>query len=179
MKKSLDARASNLHQRIIQSQLLLVTPAQIKGCSSSEITKIEQTYNLSLPYSYKVFLRHFGHGMGRIATDLEFLYPSPLSLTQYMRNIDREIIEEGDFNPEELLPENAFIFAMKYRMEAWYFLTEESVENPAIFYDEGNGNSRQVHESIFDFWETEVEYIEKILAGREERERQKPDKEDG
>ena len=80
LKKSLDDRAKNLYQRIIQSQL--ATPERIKGCSEIEIAKIEQTYGLLLPYSYQIFLRHFGRSFCRIGIDIEFLYPSPLLLTQ-------------------------------------------------------------------------------------------------
>ena len=177
LKKSLDARANNLYNRIIQSQFLLVTPGQIEGCSSSEITKIEDTYKLPLPYSYKVFLRYFGRRLYGIATDLEFVYPNVLSLTQYERDIDREIQEEGDFSPEELLPKNAFVFARRYTMEFWYFLAEEGVDDPSIFFDECDGNVRKIQESIFDFWEAEVEYAEKLIVESKEREKRRQEKE--
>lgn len=160
--KHLDMRASNLHQRIITSKI--ATSEQIKGCSEAEIKKIEQTYNLFLPYSYKVFLRHFGRCMYNVATDLEFLYPEVLSFNQYVRDIEREMQEQGDFSPEELLPDNAFIFAMKYKMESYYFITGEGIEDPAIFYDEGDGNVTKVQESIFDFWEEEVKFKEKLIT---------------
>lgn len=45
-KKSFDTRSSNLYNRIIQSQFLLITSERIKGCSEAEIAKIEQTYKL-------------------------------------------------------------------------------------------------------------------------------------
>ena len=168
LKKALDDRASHLYQRIIQSQL--AAPEQIEGCSEQEIKKLEQTYELPLPYSYKVFLRYFGRRLYGIATDLEFVYPNVLSLTQYARDIDREIQEEGDFNPEELLPQNAFVFARRYTMEFWYFLAEEDVDNPSIFFDECDGNAaRKIQESIFDFWEAEVEYAEKLIADSREK----------
>ena len=180
LKKSLDDRAKNLYQRIIQSNL--ATPERVKGCSETEITQIEQAYNeLSLPYSYKVFLRHFGRGVGHLATDLEFVYPNVLSLTQYERDVNKGAQEmareEGTVFTEELLPPNAFIFAMKYRMQSWYFLSEKGVEDPPIFYDLGEGDAaRKVHESIFDFWETEVEYAEKLIAQSREREKQRQKK---
>ena len=178
LKKYLDDRAKNLYQRIIQSNL--ATPERVKGCSSSEIAQIEQTYNLSLPYSYKVFLRHFGHSIGGIANDVEFLYPSPLLLTQDMRDAEREMQEEGEISSEELLPPNAFIFAMRQRMQSWYFLASKGVEDPAVFYDSGDGIGVKTHESIFDLWEAEVKLEEELLLKkRKERERRREQKEEG
>ena len=175
LKKSLDARASNLHQRIIQS--LGAKPERIKGLREQEIAQIEQTYKLPLPYSYKVFLRHFGYSIAGIANDVEFLYPALLSLTQYVRDIDREIQEERDFSPEELLPPNAFVFAMRQKMQLWYFIAEERVEDPAVFYDSGDGNGVKMHESIFDLWEKEIALEEELLAMRREREKRREEKE--
>ena len=34
--------------------------------------------------------------------------------------------EEGTIFSEGLLPENAFVVAMKYRMQSWYFVAEKS-----------------------------------------------------
>ena len=171
LKKSLDARANNLYNRIIQSQL--ATPEQIKGCSEQEIKKLEQTYNLTLPYSYKVFLQHFGHGFAPIGNEFHYLYQEALSFTQDERNLEQEIRNEKDFNPEELLPENAFIFAMRYDMQIWYFIASEGVEDPIVFYDTGDGDSEKMYESVFDFWEERVTSAEQLLARRKEEIRQR------
>ena len=171
LKQPLDARADNLYHRAIRSQV--AKPERLKGCSEQEIAEIEQTYKLSLPYSYKVFLRYFGHNFGSVATDLEFLYPSPLLLTQWSRDTDREVLlemspEERAAFTEKMLPANAFIFAMKYRMESWFFIAEKGVEDPIIFYDLGDGETeaRKTSESLFDFWEGELEFKEQIIAER-------------
>lgn len=170
LKKSLDDRASYLHHRIIQSNLAI--PERIKGCSEQEIKKLEQTYNLTLPYSYKLFLRHFGHGFAHIGNEFHYLYQEALSFTRDERNIEQEIRNEKDFNPEELLPENAFIFAMRYDMQMWYFIAEEGIEDPIVFYDAGDGDSEKMYESVFDFWEERVTNAEQLLARREGKMRQ-------
>ena len=167
LKKSLDDRAKSLYDRIIQSQL--ATPEQIKGCSETEIAQIEQKYEICLPYSYKVFLQHFGRSFCRIGIDIEFLYPSPLLLTQDIKDAERQMLEEEEnISPEELLPVNAFVFAMRQGMQTWYFIVSESVEDPSVFYDEGDGNGVKMHESVFDFWEERVMYAEQLFAKRKE-----------
>ena len=169
LKKSLEDRANKLHNKIIQSQL--VTPEQIRGCSEAEIAEIEQKYKICLPYSYKVFLRHFGHGFAHIGNEFKYLYEDALFLTQEERNIEREIKEEENFNPEELLPVNAFVFAIRQDIQIWYFIAEEGIDDPPVFYDTG-GDTVKMHESIFDFWEERVSYAEQLLAKRKEQIRQ-------
>lgn len=157
----LDARAKELYDRIIQSQI--ATLEQIKGCSEQEIEELEKACELSLPYSYKVFLRNFGHGFGGVANDVDFLYQDVLPLT----NIAREILqEEGD----PVLPGNAFVFAMRYGEQFAFFEASEGIEDPpTFFYMECDENFTKTDDSIFDFWEEEVKLKEKIVAQRKIR----------
>ena len=155
LELTLDKRAMILRQRILKYKLADIE--QIKGCSELEIAKLGQAYGLYLPYSYKVFMRHFGHGFAPIGNEYEYLYQAALSLTQNERDIEQEIKEEGNFNPEEILPEQAFVFAMRQGMQLWYFIAEEGVEDPPVFYDaDGGGNAIEMYESIFDFWEERI-----------------------
>ena len=156
LKSILDERVRNLYKIIDRSKL--TTKQRIKGCSELEITNLKQTYNqLYFPYSYEVFLRHFGHGFAPMGNEFEYLYEDALLLTQYERDIERELKEEGNLNPEELLPEKAFVFAKRQGMQLWYFIAQEGIEDSPVFYDpDGGGNAIKMYESIFDFWEERV-----------------------
>ena len=161
LKKSLEARKNALYKRIIQPQI--GKPELIKGCSEQEIEELEKACGLSLPLSYKVLLRNFGHGFGGIAYDVEFLYQDVFPLTQ----IAREMLQyEGD----PVLPENTFVFAMRYREQFAFFEVKKGIEDPPIFfYMEEDENFTKTDDSIFGFWEAEIKLKEQLVARRRER----------
>ena len=161
IKKSLEARANALRNQIIQSQI--AKPEQLIGCSDKEIEALEKACGLALPYSYKVFLKNFGHCFGGVANDVEFLYQDVFPLTKIAREI---LQDEGDL----ILSEKAFVFTMRYGEQFFFFEAEEGIENPPIFYYmEGDRSFSQKYDSIFDLWEGEVQLKEEILARRQER----------
>ena len=160
IKKSVEARATALRNRIIQSKI--AKSEYLVGCSNEEIEALEKACKLILPYSYKVFLKNFGHCFGGIAYDVDFLYQDVFPLTK----IAREILQEDD----PVLPENAFVFAMRYEEQFFFFEAEENNEAPPIFYYmEGDESFSKRYDSIFDLWEGEVELKAEILARHQER----------
>ena len=160
IKKSVEARATALRNRIIQSKI--ATPEHLVGCSDEEIEALEKACKLTLPYSYKVFLKNFGHCFGGVANDVEFLYRDVFPLTK----IAREILQEDD----PVLPENAFVFTMRYGEQFFFFEAEEGNEVPPIFYYmEGDESFSKSYDSVFDLWEGEVELKAEILARHQER----------
>lgn len=166
MKEYLYTRANDIYIRIIESQIS--KSEKIRGCSETEIKELEKACGLPLPCSYKIFLKKFGHGFGGIANDVSFLYEDVFPLTK----IAREILQyEGD----PVLPKNAFVFAMRNREQFAFFEAEKNVNDPPIFYYmEDDEYFTKTKDSIFDFWESELELKEQLVARRKAR-NQPPD----
>ncbi len=73
---------------------------------------------------------------------------------------------EGD----PVLPENAFVFAMRYREQFAFFEAKKGIEDPPIFfYMEEDENFTKTDDSIFGFWETEIKLKKQLVARRRER----------
>ena len=161
IKESLEARANALRNQIIQFQI--AKPEELIGCSDKEIEALEKACGLILPYSYKVFLKNFGHSFGGVADDVEFLYQDVFPLTK----IAREILQ---YEKSPVLPQSAFVFTMRYEEQFFFFEVEEGIENPPIFYYmEGDKSFSKKYGSIFDLWEGEVKLEKEILVRRQER----------
>lgn len=142
-------------------------PDLIKGCSESEILKLEQEYNVILPPSYKIFLKNFGHGLGgKIMKEIDILYNDIFSLTNIIKN--EILIDEGD----PILPDKAFVFAGRYNEQFMFFDASGLEKEPAIMYymiDEDN--FRKIGDSIFDIIEEEVEVSLSIKRYRKQNRR--------
>lgn len=139
----------------------------IKGCSESEILKLEQKYNIVLPPSYKIFLKFFGHGLGgRVMNDCDILYGDIFSLTDTIRN--EVLIEEGD----PVLPDKAFVFSGRYNEQFMFFDASGLKREPDVMYymiDEDNFS--KIGESVFDIIESEVESSVRRKFYREQNKR--------
>ena len=150
LRESLIARSNNLKKRIISSEIATVN--QIKGCSDEEISILEKSCGLILPYSYKIFLKTFGHGAGRVMRDMDIFYDSVFELTDKAREI---LSYEGD----PVLPEKAFVFTMRYGEQFFFFETDQG-DNPPIFYYIEDDTDKLIKrfDSIFDFVEVEIKW---------------------
>ncbi|MEM8718333.1 MAG: SMI1/KNR4 family protein [Cyanobacteria bacterium P01_G01_bin.39] len=149
--KDFETRAVNLKKIMIE--LNIADPNLIKGCNHQEIMQLEQENNVLFPQSYKVFLKHFGHGLGgRVMNDIDILYEDISGLTNLLR--DEVLIEDGD----PVLPKKAFVFSARYGEQFMFFDTNRVQSEPAIFYYIENAqNFSQVGDSIFDVLEEEIQ----------------------
>lgn len=143
----------------------VANPNLIKGCSREEIIQIEQENNVTLPTSYKVFLKNFGHGLGgRVMYDIDILYPKILGLTDFLRN--EVLIEEDDPS----LPEKAFVFAARYEEQFMFFEASGLVEEPPIlYYKIDDREFTSINKTIFDILEKEIELSVRLKRKREQR----------
>jgi hypothetical protein len=161
-KKQLVARANELKNRMIDSGI--ANPEKIKGCSEEEISELEKVCGLSLPYSYKVFLQYFGHGLGgRVMRDVEITYEF----------IFRIIEEFKEFQSNECKPQfssNTFFFSTRYGDQYLFFEVDEMVDDPSIFiWTVGNDYFTKVTESIFDILEEEMKLTEIAVSRMKDR----------
>ena len=154
-------KAINIKEKIIQQGI--GRPDLIRGCSESEILKLEQKYDVILPQSYKTFLKYFGHGLGGgIMKEIDILYNDIFSLTDVIRN--EILIEEGD----PVLPRKAFVFTGRYNEQFMFFDASGFKKEPAIMYYIIDEDSfRKVGDSIFDIIESELEESLTIKRYRE------------
>ena len=158
-------RAIGLKEKIIKQGM--GHPDLIKGCSESEILKLEQEYNVVLPQSYKIFLENFGHGLGGgIMKEIDILYNDIFSLTNVIRN--EILIDEGD----PVLQDKAFVFTGRYNEQFMFFDASGLEQEPAIMYYMIDEDSfRKIGDSIFDIIEGEVEDSLSIKRYREQNRR--------
>ena len=161
----IENKAIELKEKIVKQGL--GSSELIKGCSESEILKLESKYNVILPQSYKIFLKFFGHGLGgRVMNDCDILYDDIFSLTDTIRN--EILIEEGD----PVLPDKAFVFSGRYN-EQFMFFDASGLENEPniMYYMIDEDNFRKIGESVFDIIESELESSIKIKLYREHNRR--------
>jgi hypothetical protein len=110
-----------------------------------------------LPYSYKVFLKNFGKGAGRLMDDVDIFYDSIFNLTKKAREI---LQDEGD----PILPENAFVFTMR-EGQFFFFKVDEITEDPPIFYYmELATEFIKKQDSIWNFVEEEIKFVEGSIS---------------
>ena len=135
----------------------------IKGCSELEISTLEKENDVVFPHSYKMFLKHFGHGLGGvIMKEIDILYDEISGLTDFLKN--KVLIEEGD----PLLPEKAFVFSGRYG-EQFLFLDASGLieEPPTMYYSIDDNEFTKKGKSVFDLIESEIELSIAIKNHRE------------
>ncbi|MBX3255755.1 MAG: SMI1/KNR4 family protein [Chitinophagaceae bacterium] len=98
----------------------------LKGCSSKEILKIEDFFQVKLPEKYIEFLKIMGKGAGDFLKGSSVFYNEIFEL----REAAVELLEDDNF---KTLPETAFVFFMHQGYQFAFFNIGES-DNPAIYY---------------------------------------------
>lgn len=128
---------------------------KIKGCSEEEILKLEQASELTLPYSYQVFLRYFGHGLGgKIMNDVEYQYDSVFSFIEDLKEF-RADDEEPEFPP------NTFFWSARYKEQYLFFIVDENIDAPPIYHWMVDNNYfSKTSDSIFETLEKETKLTE-------------------
>ena len=121
-----------------------------------------------MPAAYKAFLRVAGRNAGQLMDDIDFLYDKVLGLnTQAISILDNW--EEGKL----VLPDQAFVFAMRQGEQFMFFVADGSLDDPPIYYYfEGRGEFKRAANSIWEVIKAELEMQERLrptcLLGRQD-----------
>ena len=147
-----EAKAEALNKKMLESGV--ANPDLIKGCSEREISILEKENDVVFPHSYKVFLKHFGRGLGGwVMSDIDVLYDDISGLTDYLKN--EVLIEEGD----PCLPKKAFVFTGRYGEQFMFFDASGVIKEPPImYYMENASEFVEKGKSVFDILEGEIEF---------------------
>ncbi|HKQ99962.1 MAG TPA: ankyrin repeat domain-containing protein [Pyrinomonadaceae bacterium] len=123
-------------------------------CSEEEIERLERTFRVILPESYKKFLRLMGRGAeGFLSSDhWDAFYPELLEIArreEYAGRCDN-------------LPDDYFVFASRLAGVYLFFIADGTDDDPPV-YSFGDGHDetfRKSHDSFWGFFEEMVIYYE-------------------
>lgn len=147
-----------LAQMLIDSRM--ATPETIIGCSQHEIATIEAQFGISLPVSYKEFLRTMGKEMGDFANDVVMTYPG---IVQFCRDRGERYANEIGFE----LSEKHFVFLI--REDVFMFFDTLLADPPVYRIDTAVDNEPTVVGSSFLEYLTSYVTDEVTLAEQLER----------
>jgi hypothetical protein len=123
-------------------------------CSDKEIEQLEQAFDLTLPASYKKFLRLMGKGAGGflISDHWEAFYPDLFELGQ-----SAEYQDACDD-----LPAQYFVFASRLGSVYLFFIADGADDDPPVyaFGDDHDGGYKKIYDSFWGFIEDMVIYYE-------------------
>lgn len=137
-------------QRLVASRV--AKPHQIQGCSEVEIKRVCDASALPLPKAYLDFLKVAGKGAGRFMWEVKQYYDDMLLLNSEAEDLLNDY-EEGKL----LLPQNAFVFSMRYGEQFLYFIADGLCDNPAVYYYyEEDGKFTDLKKTFWDVIETEL-----------------------
>lgn len=103
---------------------------RLRGCSLSQIEKIERHHGARLPLTYVEFLYAMGVRAGRFMEGSSMFYNEIFDL----REGAIEVLAENNFKP---LPDNAFVFYMHQGYQFAFFKMDEGDNPPVYYYSEG------------------------------------------
>jgi len=126
-----------------------ISRQSLKGCSSKEISIIEQHFGCKLPQSYKDFLTIAGKSAGKLFQGTEIFFPNVLQL-----QLDAEELLD-ELGLVQLLPCDAKVFCMHQGYELNYFLPTS--DDPPVFqYVEGQLAVNQPWGSFSEFLQASI-----------------------
>lgn len=112
-----------------------VAPAGVIGCSDSEITQIEQRWELPLPSEYRQFLEIMGRDAGRFLLGSDVYFPDCLDIREAVEGLFEETLE--DLGKNISLPIGSVVFLLHQGYEFYSLHSDKQVyyfsEGPAEF----------------------------------------------
>jgi hypothetical protein len=138
------ALPQTLAQRLIQAGL--AKPTEIVGCSDAEIEQLEQRFRVSLPVSYKYFMRIMGKMAGRFELDAMWTCDAlglariraEAILAQGDQDYADAIALSGEVAQERfVLPATAFVF-LASAYDFIYFDTTAGSDPPVFLFQLGD-----------------------------------------
>jgi SMI1-KNR4 cell-wall len=138
----------------------------IQGCSESEIDLLESTLNISLPYSYRIFLLFFGHGdgCGYFFDDMDWTYEFIVESNIFLRELVNDILIENtnSINISLLdIPKEFIVIASLYN-EYFYLITTDNDKQSVYFWDRTNNKIIAEYNTIWILIKHNIQQITNI-----------------
>jgi hypothetical protein len=128
----------------------LAQPTEIIGCSQEDIATLEGRFSITLPETYRDWLRVMGRGAGHYLEGSDAFFPRLLEL----RDGAKELLHENQ-QPFSL-PEDAFVFLMHQGYQFLFFRTLPPNPDPQVtLYLEGDDPVQP--------WNHVSEYFQQVL----------------
>lgn len=124
-------------------KFLLKKKNRLKGCSVSEVNRLESYFNISLPLVYKDFLYAMGKDAGKFMLGSSAFYSVLFKLRQ---DCEEMLLDNG-----LTLPDNAFVFWTHQGYQFAFFKVDEGDNPPIYFYYEGRSDIEEKEASLTDF----------------------------
>lgn len=123
----------------------------IRGCTPDEIKTLEETFNISLPESYKQFLSVMGNEAGSFIYDVDFTYKHLFQA----KEIAEKILDRGrtrgrtnfSFTP------SCFVFLTRLNEQFMFFDCSSNDDPPVFHFYEYDLEPKQVADT-FSYWLT-------------------------
>ncbi|HYX28635.1 MAG TPA: SMI1/KNR4 family protein [Pyrinomonadaceae bacterium] len=125
----------------------LARESELIGCSEAEIVELEATFNLSLPETYRQWLKTMGRGAGHFLAGSDAFYPTVIENRKYAEEL---LAETGQ--PFVLEPD-AFVFLIHQGYQFLYFLTHEGHPDPPVIYHLEGAEPEQRWTHLTDYYE--------------------------
>ena len=121
-------------------------------CSDLEIIQLERQQGMTLPSTYKDFMKMMGHGAGRFLRGSDCFYKHLPQIQEWAK----QLLVENDF--PEALPEDAFVFFMHQGYQFSFFKLSDGDNPPTYSYCEGQEEPYFVksHNKFSDFLSVEI-----------------------
>ncbi len=130
-----DIEFDRLLERMMRSKI--VSDSQLAGCSTEEITALEDRYHLRLPSSYVWYLRTMGHNSGRLFTSdhMKVSYADVLTMRE---DLHQKLASDRDRRysappPTFQLPSDALLIASRLG-EQFEFINCNGENDSTVWY---------------------------------------------
>ena len=111
----------------------IATKDLIKGCTPTEIEKIESDVGRALPLAYREFLVRMGRGAGAFFVGTDMFYPNILGNT----DAAHELVGEDNSGLE--LPRDAIVISMHQGYQFLFVQADDGDDPPVHYYMEQSG----------------------------------------
>ena len=154
-------RASRLIEKLLLTGI--VKREELVPCTADDIAELERLHGVTLPESYKRFLREMGRGAGQFLTmnydhwsfDYDMVREEYGTIfyteqNEYLHDCQKEAVKSGVLT-------NFFLFAARLNMVQVGFFADGSNDDPPIYYDGGDGKPVWCGASFWDFFNEQVD----------------------
>ncbi|TWF45402.1 SUKH superfamily protein [Chitinophaga polysaccharea] len=129
-------------------QFLRTRDNSLKGCSQSEVQKLESYFNVRLPDVYKAFLFSMGKDAGQFMRGTSAFYKELFIL----REDFEDMLSERGIS----LPDETFVFWSHQGYQFAFFPTNNGDNPPIYFYREGEESIKIIASCLADFFTNEL-----------------------
>jgi ankyrin repeat protein len=122
---------------------------KLRGCTATEIQRLEEHFHVRHPASYRAFLERIGKGAGDFMVSDHW---------RFQLDDLFELARKDGYAKYCDLPANYFVFAERNGCAWVFFVADGAAEDPPVFlFDDGQDRSyKQIARSIWEFIESLV-----------------------